>query len=92
MIKIEKKGDTINIRAIGGSETLVKELRHATGVILNSLIRDDMTEAEMEDFWTGWVKLCRMEMQEIREKQKSNDNSLRQKLYQRKPFPWEMSN
>lgn len=92
MIKIEKKGDTINIRAIGASETLIKELGHATGAILNSLVRDDMTEAEMEDFWTEWVKLCRMEMQEIREKQKSNDKNLRQKLYQRKPFPWERSN
>lgn len=89
MIKIEKKGDAINIRAIGGSETLIKELAHATGAILNSLVRDDMTEEEMEDFWTEWVKLCRMEMQKIREKQRNNDPRLRQKQYQRKPFPWE---
>ena len=49
MIKIEKKGDTIRIHAIGGSETLIKELGHATGAILNILIRDDMTEPTKEE-------------------------------------------
>ena len=81
MIKAEKTKDGFRVEAKGGGAVaFIGELLEATSSIFAEIIRDDMTEAETDEFYKSYMDSLKQETKNKKERIKRNDPSLRKEV------------
>lgn len=90
MIKVEQTKEGFEVNAKGGSgEQFIHELLEASSSVFAKILRDDMTEAETDEFFKRYMDMLRRETENKKEKIKQNDPNLRTEVKKRMKMPWE---
>lgn len=91
MIKVEKTKDGFRVKAkCRDTKLLIGELLEATSSIFSEIIRDDMTEAEMDEFYKRYMDDLKRETKNKKERIERNDPNLRSEVKKRMKMPWEV--
>lgn len=66
MIKVTEAKDGVKVEMNGESLQLTKELSYATASLFMKALKDDMSEAECDEFWKLWRGAVEITMDMIR--------------------------
>ena len=90
MIKVEKMKQGFKVEAKGSDATqFIGELLEASSSVFVEILRNDMTEAETDEFFEKYMHELRRETENKKERIKQNDPNLRTKVKKRMKMPWE---
>ena len=73
----------------GGAEEFIGELLEATSSIFAEVIRDDLTEAEVEDFYAQYMRMLKQETKNKKERIARKDPKLVTKVKKVPKMPWQ---